>query len=216
MSPTPDELRSLGADLAAKLAGRKCVVVGVGNDLRGDDAAGVRLAERLQAALLTPAGGEGAPRDEQPVSCGQVPSPAHPFIFLAGDVPENYAVKVADLRPEVVLLLDAAAMGLAPGSCRLLRAEELPPVPGVTHRPSLEMFAAFVRLDCGAETYLLGIQPNLAHVGIGDPMSPEVETALEALEPILIEVLSPSPEPASPGEGEGAGGLAHRSFSEGG
>ena len=200
MGSTEQELRTLRAELAEEVAGRKYVVVGVGKEERGDDVAGLRLAERLQAAVLTPARGEGTPRHEQPVPCGQVPPPAQPVIFLAGDVPENYAVKVADLRPEVVLLLDAAAMGLAPGSCRLLRAEEIPPVPGVTHRPSLEMFAAFVKLDCGAETYLLGIQPNMAHLGMGDAMSPEVAAAVDTLELLLIEVLSPSPEPTSPGQ----------------
>jgi len=211
MGPTDEELRRLRAELEEKLAGRKCVVVGVGREERGDDAVGVRLAERLQAALSS---GGGTCGHERLVSCGQpirrslgeggTPPSAPPVIFVAGDVPENYAVKAADLRPEVVLLLDAAAMDLAPGSVRLLRAEDIPPVPGVTHRPSLEMFAAFVRLDCGAETCLLGIQPNMARLGMGDSMSPEVEAALDTLEPLLIEVLSPSPEgPRSGIAGEG-------------
>jgi len=159
-----EELGRLRAELEEKLAGRRCVVVGVGSELRGDDAAGLLLAERL----------EGKSRA---------------VVFVGGDVPENYAVRVADQRPEVVLLLDAAAMDLPTGSVRLLRAEEIPPVPGVTHRPSLEMFAAFVKLDCGAETYLLGIQPDMEHLGVGDEMSPQVTAALDALEPLLLDIL---------------------------
>lgn len=177
MGLTDEELSRLRAELEEKLAGRRCVVVGVGNELRGDDAAGRRLAERL----------EGKTRA---------------VVFVGGDVPEDYAVRVADERPEVVLLLDAAAMDLPPGACRLLAAEEIPPVPGVTHRPSLEMFAAFVRLDCGADTYLLAIQPNMARLGVGDSMSPEVEDSLDALKPLLIEVLSPCPEHTSADERE--------------
>jgi len=119
-----------------------------------------------------------------------VPSPARVPIIHAGEVPEDYAVKVADLKPQVVLILDAAVMNLPPGSCRLLRAEDLPPCPGVTHRPSLEMFATFVRLDCGAETYVLGIQPSLDHMALGDEMSPAVTAAMAALEPVLLEVLA--------------------------
>ena len=159
-----EELGRLRAELEEKLAGRRCVVVGVGSELRGDDAAGLLLAERL----------EGKTRA---------------VVFVGGDVPENYAVRVADQRPEVVLLLDAAAMDLSPGSVRLLRAEEIPPVPGVTHRPSLEMFAAFVRLDCGADTYLLGIQPDVERLGVGDEMSPQVAAALDALEPLVLDIL---------------------------
>jgi len=173
MTPADPSLGPLRVQLRDTISGRKCVVVGVGNELRGDDAAGARLAQHLEAAIPS----------------AQTPSSVAPLIFHAGDVPEDYAVRVADQCPEVVLLLDAAAMGLPPGSCRLLAAEDIPPVPGVTHRPSLEMFAAFVRLDCGAQTYLLGIQPHMAHLGMGDEMSPEVEAALEALERMLVEIL---------------------------
>lgn len=184
MSLTEEGLSRLKGELEAKLAGRRCVVVGVGNELRGDDAAGVRLAERLETAL----------------SCGQAPlvrhglgegaSPVRVPIIHAGEVPETYAVRVADLKPDVVLLLDAAAMGLPAGSCRLVRAHDLPPVPGFTHRPSLEMFARFIELDCGAESYVLGIQPDLDHLDLGHEMSPQVVAALDALLPLLAELLS--------------------------
>jgi len=91
-----------------------------------------------------------------------------------------------------VLLLDAADMGAPPGAVRLIPAEQVPAVPGGSHRPSLEMFAAFVRLECGAPSYILGVQPNLEHVGMGDAMSAEVAQALDRLEPLLVAVLARS------------------------
>jgi len=163
--PTPEELDALRSQLDERLSGHSVVVVGVGNSLRGDDAVGVLIAERIE---------------------GQVAA----TVFHAYDVPENYAVKAANLRPGVVLLVDAADMRLPAGSVRLLVAEDLPPVPGASHRPSLEMFAAFVRLECGAESYVLGVQPDMEHVDLGADMSAGVLRALDAVEGVLLDVLS--------------------------
>jgi len=128
MHPTAEELAALRTELEPLLAGREVVLMGVGNDLRGDDACGVMLGERLEASVGCP-------------------------VFVTFDLPEDYAVKAADLRPELVLILDAADFGGEPGQVRLIRAQDIPPTPGVTHRPSLEMVAAFLEMDAGAETW---------------------------------------------------------------
>lgn len=159
------DLDSLRAELSALVGGRRVVIMGVGNELRGDDGFGVILAERLE---------------------GLVPQ----RIFVTFDLPEDYAVKAADLRPEVVLVLDAADFGGDPGQARLIRAQDIPPTPGVTHRPSLEMLARFLELDAGAQTWVLGVQPDMGCVGLGDEMSAPVARTLGALERLLIDVLS--------------------------
>ena len=146
------------------MRGRSVVIMGVGNELRGDDGFGVILAERLE---------------------GRVPQ----RIFVTFDLPEDYAVKAADLRPELVLVLDAADFGGEPGEVRLIRAEDIPPTPGVTHRPSLEMLARFLELDAGAQTWVLGVQPQMDRLGLGDEMGVPVTRAVEALDALLVDVL---------------------------
>lgn len=158
------DFEALRTELATLVHGRRVVVMGVGNELRGDDGFGVVLAERLE---------------------GRVPQ----RIFVTFDLPEDYAVKVADLRPEIVLVLDAADFGGEPGEARLIRAQDIPPTPGVTHRPSLEMLARFLELDAGAQTWVLGVQPQMDRVGLGDEMGVPVARALGALESLLLEVL---------------------------
>ncbi|MCD6360095.1 MAG: hydrogenase maturation protease, partial [Armatimonadetes bacterium] len=132
----------------------------------GDVALGIRLAEGLE---------------------GRVDA----TVMVTHDVPENYAVRVADMKPGLVLLLDAADMGLPVGSVRMILAEEVPAVPGGTHRPSLEMFAAFVRLEAGATTWLVGVQPDLSHLDMGAEMSPPIARALPLIERALVEALPP-------------------------
>ncbi len=164
MHPTAEELEALRAELIRLVAGRKVVLMGVGNDLRGDDGCGVVLGERLAEHVHCP-------------------------IFVTFDLPEDFAVKASDLRPDLVLILDAADFGGEPGQVRLIRAQDIPPTPGVTHRPSLEMMARFLELDAGAETWVLGVQPDLGRVGLGDEMGETMRRAVEALETLLAEAL---------------------------
>ena len=110
-------------------------------------------------------------------------------VFVTHDLPEDYAVKAADLRPDVVLVLDAIDFDAQPGEVHLVAARDVPPTPGVTHRPSLEMMARFLELDAGADTWVLGVQPDMGHVGVGDRMSEPVARALDTLEEVLVEVL---------------------------
>jgi len=158
------DLEALRAELSALVRERSVVIMGVGNELRGDDGFGVILAERLE---------------------GRVPQP----IFVTFDLPEDYAVKAADLHPDVVLVLDAADFGGGPGAARLIRAQDIPPTPGVTHRPSLEMLARFLELDAGAQTWVLGVQPEMDRVGLGDEMGVPVARTVAALEALLVDVL---------------------------
>ena len=166
--PTPEELADLRTELVENIAGHKIMILGVGKEMRGDDALGPILARRIDGRVAA-------------------------TVLDVQDVPENYAVRTSDMGADVALILDAAEMHLPTGSVRLLIAADLPPVPGVSHRPSLEMFAAFVRLDGDVETYVLGIQPDMESVGMGDEMSEEVSRALDAVEQVLVEVLAPGP-----------------------
>lgn len=168
MHPTDDELAGIRERLAGLIAGRAVVLMGVGNTLRGDDAFGSHLAERIEH------------RVEQTV-------------FVTHDLPEDYAVKAADRGPDVVIVLDTADFGGEPGQLRLIPAEDIPPTPGVTHRPSLEMMARFLELDAGAETWVLGVQPDLEHVGLQAQMSAPVARALAALAQMLPELLTAPP-----------------------
>ena len=162
---TSDEMRALESELERLIGGRSIVLMGVGNEMRGDDAFGVILAERIE--------------DEVPVR-----------VFVCHDLPEDYAVKAADLKPDIVIVLDAADLGGKPGDARLILAQEIPPTPGVTHRPSLEMLARFLELDAGAETWVLGVQPDLERLEVGAAMSEAIEEAVDHLAEMLTRVLT--------------------------
>lgn len=170
MHPTDDELTGLRAQLSTLIEHRKVVLMGVGNVLRGDDAFGITLAERIEHEI-------GAK------------------VFVTHDLPEDYAVKAADVDPDIVLVLDAMDFGAEPGQLHLVAARDVPPTPGMTHRPSLEMMARFLELDAGADTWVLGVQPDLTRLDLGLPLSEPVTRAVDRLAVLLCELLPPADGP---------------------
>ncbi len=84
--------------LAASLEGlRRLAVLGIGNELYGDDGAGVALARLLAQSGIAP---------------GMMQA------FEAGPAPENFTGSLRKFMPSHVLMVDAANLGLEPGSTR--------------------------------------------------------------------------------------------------
>ncbi len=158
-------------NLAERLHGR-VTVVGIGNPLRGDDGVGCRVAARLLDACRT----------------GALTRCAGLAVLDAEDVPENYLGPVAQTRPDVVVLVDAADIGGPPGASALLDANALDGARRVTHRTSLGITARVIREMTGAEVMLLAVQP--ATLAWDAPMSPEVAAAADDVGALLQEALA--------------------------
>lgn len=96
----------------------------------------------------------------------------------AATAPENFSGLVRRLQPDRLVLLDAADMGLPPGTLRRLDPAEIRVRDFGTHAPSIGQFAAYVS-DCARQIVVLGIQP--ATTLPGARLSPAVRTALHNL-----------------------------------
>jgi hydrogenase 3 maturation protease len=166
----PAAAETLELDLRHRL-GESVVVMGVGNPDRGDDGAGLRVAELLEEAL----------------PCGAPPDGRRLTVLLAEEVPESFLGPAAAARPDTVLLVDAVDVGAAPGSVALLEPEALEGGATFTHRTPLTLVSEFLRRETGADVFLLAIQPR--SLEWGDPMSSEVEEAARHLSRILAAAL---------------------------
>ena len=147
---TPEEI----ARRLAELMHPSTVIVGVGNELRGDDGAGVVVADRL---------------------AGRVPW----LVLDAGMAPENFLGKLLDGRPESVVLIDAAAVGAPPGTVLLLGREDLTEASPGTHGPSLLPVLEWLDEAGVAPCAVLGIQPQRGDFGRG--LSQAVGAAVERI-----------------------------------
>ncbi|HUH98025.1 MAG TPA: hydrogenase maturation peptidase HycI [Anaerolineales bacterium] len=133
---------------------KKKLVLTVGNQMMGDDAAGPMLAARMQ----------GAPLPDWEVVDG-------------ASAPENLLYLIREMAPDQVLVVDAADMDLVPGEVRFIGAEKLQdPFLMTTHTLPLSYLVQSLR-EFVPHVDLLGIQPQV--VAWGYPVSQEVTQAVE-------------------------------------
>ena len=140
-------------DLKQNLKGRVCVV-GIGNRLKGDDAAGPKLIDLLA--------GHG-----------------RFYCIDAGVVPENYLEKIVGIKPDTILLVDAMDFGGEAGSCRLFSADQVAGGKLSSHALSLRMTCDYLQGRIPARIFVLGIQPS--RVKMNEPLSAAVKAAVEKL-----------------------------------
>ena len=139
------------------------LLLGIGNHLKGDDAVGPYVASLLSD-----------PRGNQTVASSE-------FSIIALDcatVPENYTAIVRRLRPDHLVLVDAAEMGLEAGAVRIIPVDMIGCLGLSTHSMPLSMFISYVA-DLAGRVTLIGIQPEGMH--LGTDLSADVATAARTL-----------------------------------
>jgi len=135
--------------------GRRAVLIGVGNSLRGDDGFGPALvqavAENIPQALC----------------------------IDAGTVPENYVPVALRLRPDVILVADCTDWGGKPGEVALFSPGEVESLPFLTHGFPLSLVLEELLRRSQAEIKVLAVQGSRLTLGL--PLSPPVAAVVDEL-----------------------------------
>jgi len=147
------------AELGLRLAGKRILLLGVGNRLRGDDAVGSLLVERLQGKMDI-------------------------FMIDAGDVPENYLGPIEESGAEVVLVVDAADFGGKVGDVAIFDIEQVQGMSVSTHTANLGLLFKIISPEKRPQVIMLGIQPGNLELGQG--LSEPVRVTMENLADIFI------------------------------
>ncbi len=95
-----------------------------------------------------------------------------------GTAPENFTAVVRREHPELLVLIDAAEMGIPPGEFRIIPVERIRDVSIGTHQLPLTHLIHYLEDDVG-EILFIGIQPLI--VGDGTGISAEVLDGAELL-----------------------------------
>ena len=135
--------------------------------MRSDDAAGMLVARAL------------SPR---------AADTEHVLIVEAGHAPENNTAELRRFAPNLVLLVDAADMGKAPGTVAWIAEDEIDGMSASTHSLPLSMMTKYLTLELGCKVMLLGIQA--ASNDVGEEVSAEVLEAVKEIVNGLDEVIS--------------------------
>ena len=150
------------------------IILGIGNPLGGDDAVGPLVARRINEKLAAESSAPG------PSTPGRQSITA----LDAGSAPESYTSVIRRNRPEQLVLVDAADMGLPPGSIRRLSPGEIATLSFSTHSMPLSTLISYVQEFCG-QVYIIGIQPKSTKAG--SRLSVPVRKSGEHVAELVIE-----------------------------
>lgn len=151
----------------------RLALVGIGHELCGDDAVGMRIAGMLRPLL---AGDERS------------------LVIEAGPAPENFTSVLRRFQPDLVVLLDSALMGEEPGTVRWLNWKDAEGVSASTHTLPLPILASFLISELGCTIDLIGIEPEQTFADA--PLTPRVQAAAENVAAALVNCLHAAPEAA--------------------
>jgi hydrogenase 3 maturation protease len=140
------------------------VLVGVGSELRGDDRAGLMVAEKLK----------GRSKKLE--------------VLIAGTAPENLTGEIKRLKPSHLIIVDSADLGAAPGTIRVVGYDQIGGHSFSTHSAPLKMMIDFLLADIFFEPIVIGIQPRSLEFGAA--VSQEVMKAVDEVVEALGEILA--------------------------
>ena len=149
----------------------RIVVLGVGNDLRGDDAVGIKVAEKIK---------EWVEKNQE-----------KDILVIATHVPENHVADVIKFAPRKVIVVDTADFMGKPGEFVVLSEDKISEFSPTTHNISLKMLAKVIKKECILSnpifTFVL-IQPK--NVGFGEPMSSEVKSSIDTVTELVKNLIT--------------------------
>ncbi len=132
-------------------------LLGIGNRLAQDDGVGPWVAQRMSTLGWD--------------------------VYQAGATPENIVGKLAQSAPDMLVVVDAAELGLPPGSFRRLSWDATPCMLSSTHGLPLTFLLSLIR-ERVSELVMIGVQPQSIEPGEG--LTARVSTAADE----LVELLS--------------------------
>jgi hydrogenase 3 maturation protease len=141
------------------------VVIGMGNELRADDAVGLHVVRLLK------------PFTHEKLK-----------VFEGHMTPEAYIGPACASHPTHVLIVDAAELGQKPGAWQVLSKNNVEQGLFTTHTiPAVEI-AAEIQRRCSAAVVFVGIQPKSRDISLG--LSRECQKAAEEISEIIKKTMS--------------------------
>jgi len=145
----------------------RLAILGIGNELNGDDSAGVLVARKLFAAL---------------------PNRPNLLVLDCGTMPENAGGPLRRFQPGLVLMVDAADLGFQAGEISLVDLEQVRGFSASSHSLPLTVFAEYLRTEFACETALICLQPLTLEYC--EPLSTPLVRAVNSLAAYLKKRLS--------------------------
>lgn len=139
------------------------MILGIGNQLRGDDFLGSLIAQKL------------IPKCDVEDS----------VIIDAGVVPENFTGVIKKETPSHIILIDATDMKRPPGYIKIIKKKEISQYNISTHAMPLSFLMKYLQQTTKAHIILIGIQPK--EMELTDCVSKEVKKSVEYVVDVICD-----------------------------
>ena len=145
---------------------KRIVICGIGNEVRGDDAFGVLVAERLKELVKN----------------------SEVLVINCGEVPENYTSKIAGFGPDLVVFVDAVNFNGEVGEFIIVAPEGTLGEAVSTHGLPLKFVTRYMKTFIKADFVLIGCQPG--STGLFEEPSELIRERAERLAELLARILN--------------------------
>ncbi|MGZ4902162.1 MAG: hydrogenase 3 maturation endopeptidase HyCI [Halobacteriota archaeon] len=162
----PEEFKSEFAESLKRCMTGRLVILGIGNELRHDDAVGLVIIEELRRRVKDSA----------------------VTILNCADIPENFTGHVKRLDPACIVLVDAADFGGHPGDAHVFFLHDTEKGDVSTHKASLAVLGEYLRSETGASVFIIGVQPDNTEFGSG--LTQTVREASDSISEAISTVLN--------------------------
>jgi hydrogenase 3 maturation protease len=200
-------LQTLRTNLQQRLKGAsRIALLGIGSELRADDAAGILVAERVQfriadCGLRIEEGTRGKSEIRNPTTPPQADAccrvsfakseiktaSAQLAVFLGGTAPENLTGEIKRFAPTHLVIVDAADLDSEPGTITIMDPDSIGGTTFCTHSLPIKVMIDYLLNSFECHVTIVGIQPQSLEVGA--PVSKEVLDTVESLSALLLETL---------------------------
>lgn len=163
-------MQNLKKTLKNRLKGaEKLAVLGVGSELRGDDAAGVLVVKQLERF------------------CGRSSALERIKVFNGATSPENLTGEIKRFKPTHLLIVDSSDSGKNPGSITLIEPEKISGISFSTHRLPMKILNEYLRKSINCDTIFIGIEAK--SVDFCASVSKEVKAAAGLISDTIKEIM---------------------------
>jgi hydrogenase 3 maturation protease len=126
---------------------RRVAVLGIGSELRGDDAAGILTAKQIEKIIE----GKNIRPEVQ--------------VFIGETAPENLTGEIKKFQPTHLVIIDSADLDSEPGDIRVLNPDEIGGASFCTHSLPIKVMTDYLLLSFDCQVITIGIQPKTLAVG---------------------------------------------------
>ena len=140
------------------------VVCGIGNRMRGDDAIGPLVTDRLRGRT-----------DAELIDCGESP--------------ESYLGKIEKLKPAKIIIVDAVEMDKSPGTVSVIDTKLIKGVVMSSHNMPMTLFLEYAESRLKAKIVFVGVQPS--STAFCEGLSPECSKAFGAAAEEVLKLINP-------------------------